>query len=126
MKKIFMLIILFASFSTELFAVDCGIGFMERLNKNDTMTRVQKEYETEKKCFNKKIVVSGRVTNVDSSYIEFTDNSGIRYRAWLLHDEACGLLHKIDKSDKITMEGTIVGLWATIKRVRLYDSICVK
>jgi len=122
MKYIYIILIVT---TINLFSHECNAVFLEEIQDNKNLTEIQKETIVKSKCYKKYIVVSGKVTDVYSSSITLKDKDGTEYFAYLLHNEACGVLYKINKGDPIKIKGYIERIWISIKTMNLENCVCI-
>lgn len=116
-----------AAWSGWASAQSCDKNFLAQLEGDKTLTTMQRQKAADDQCVGKVITVTGSVNDVSSgNNIEMIGADGLRLDVYLASAHKCGDLIRIQKGQKIAVQGQVFKVFIGRREYVVKEAVCVK
>lgn len=104
----------------------CNRSFLDELERDENLTKLQKDHKIVTACAGRTVKIKGRVTRADfQSSFEIKDLEGLEWDLSLVAGHNCGNLLNLSKGQEINAIGVIKNGFAHLTRFYLVNADCV-
>ena len=105
----------------------CDKNFLIQLEGDKTLTTMQRQKAADDQCVGKVITAAGNVNDVSSANnMEIIGVDGLRLDVYLAPSHKCGDLIRIQKGQRITVQGQVFKVFIGRREYVMKEAVCVK
>lgn len=105
----------------------CDKSFLNQLENDKTLTTMQRQKAADDQCVGKVITAAGNVNDVSTgNNIELVGADGVRFDVYLAPAHKCGDLIRIQKGQRIAVQGQVFKVFIGRREYVMKEAACVK
>lgn len=116
-----------AGWNASASAQTCDKGFLAQLENDKTLTTIQRQKAADDQCVGKVVTAAGSVNDVSTgSNVDLVAADGLRFDVYLAPAHKCGDLVRVQKGQKIAVQGQVLKVFIARREYVIKDAVCVK
>ncbi len=115
-----------SAFGISARAEPCDKAFLIQLESDRTLTAIQRQRAADDQCIGKATTAVGSVNDVSSNNIELVAADGLRFDIYLSPTNKCGDLVRIQKGQRLSLQGLISKVLIARREYVVREAACVK
>jgi hypothetical protein len=115
-----------SAFGASARSEPCDRAFLNQLESDKTLTAIQRQKTADDQCVGKGTTAIGTVNDVSSNNIELVTADGLRFDIYLSATNKCGDLVRIQKGQRLSLQGNISKVLIARREYVVREAACVK
>lgn len=105
----------------------CDKSFLNQLENDKTLTTMQRQKAADDQCVGKVITAVGNVNDVSTANnLDLVGTDGLRFDVYLSSSHKCGDLVRIQKGQRIAVQGQVFKVFIGRREYVMKEAACVK